>query len=166
MIEISAGVPMHKAFENIHLNYEVVGVYFGEIVSKIYLGTSIDDAVNEVLMFSPSPNLRRILWQLLNSIKTGSDLGPSLEVVINQIVKEQQVAVQEYGRKLNPLAMFYMMVAIIVPSLGTVMLVVLSSFLGLNISLVILLAIAGFVGFVQFMFLSVIKSTRPPISAQ
>jgi flagellar protein FlaJ len=166
MIEISAGVPMHTAFENVHRNYDVVGVYFGEIVSKIYLGTSMDDAINEVLIMSPSPNLRRVLWQLLNSIKTGSDVGPSLEVVINQIVKEQQVSVKEYGRKLNPLAMFYMMVAIIMPSLGTVMLVVMSTFLGLNISLVILLAIAGLVGFVQFMFLSIIKSSRPPISAQ
>jgi len=166
MIEVSAGVPMHRAFENVHLNYDVVGVYFGEIVSKIYLGTNMEDAINEVLMSSPSPNLRRVLWQLLNSIQTGSDVGPSLAVVIDQILKEQQVAVKEYGRKLNPLAMFYMMVSVIMPSLGTVMLVVLSTFLGLNLGLPVLLVLAGLVGFVQYMFLSIIKSSRPPISAQ
>ncbi len=166
IIELHSGVPIHKAFENIEQNYEIVGSFFGDIVNKVYLGTSIEDAINEVLLNSPSPTLRRILWQLLNSLKTGSDVAPALASVIDQIVKEQEIAVKEYGKKLNPLAMFYMMIAVIVPSLGTTMLVVLATFIGLTLSLTVLLALAGFIGFVQLMFLSMIKSSRPPISMQ
>jgi hypothetical protein len=47
-------------------------------------------------------------------------------------MKEQKISVQDYGKKLNPLAMFYMMIAIIIPSLGVTMIVVLATFLGLN----------------------------------
>lgn len=166
VIELESGVPMHKAFENVEKNYGIVGVYFGEITNKMYLGVNLEDAINDVLMDSPSLNLRRILWQLLNSIKTGSDVAPAISSVIDQIVKEQQIAVKEYGKKLNPLAMFYMMIAVIVPSLGTTILVVMATFLNLTIGLTFLIALAAFIGFVQMMFLSAISSTRPPISMQ
>ena len=164
IIELGSGVPIHKAFENIHKNYAIVGMYFGEIVSKIYLGTSMEDAINEVLAITPSATLQRILWQMLNSLRTGSDVGPSLNIAVDEIVREQQVAVREYGKKLNPLAMFYMMISVIIPSLGTVMLVVMATFLGMQLNVTVLLGIAGMIGFVQLMFLSIIRTSRPPIS--
>ena len=164
IIELESGIPIDKAIEGIHQNYQVVGKYFGDILDKVYLGTSMTDAINEVLLDSPSATLRRILWQLLNSLQTGSDVAPAIGSVIDQIVKEQQIAVKEYGKKLNPLAMFYMMISVIIPSLGTTMLVVLATFIGLQLSLTILLGLAFFIGFVQLMFLSIIKSARPPIS--
>lgn len=164
IIEIESGVPLYTAIQNVEKNYEYVGKYFGDIVNKVYLGTSIEDAINETMINTPSNNLRKVLWQMMNSMKTGSDIGPSLNSVITQIMKEQQISVQEYGKKLNPLAMFYMMIAIILPSLGVTMLVILATFLGMKIGLTALLAIAAFLGFTQFMFLSMIRSSRPPIS--
>ncbi|MCF8013449.1 type II secretion system F family protein [Candidatus Woesearchaeota archaeon] len=157
---------MHKAFENLEKNYDYVGRYFGDIINKTYLGTDIEDAINDTLMNAPSANLRKILWQVLNSLKTGADVGPALNSVIDQIVKEQKIAVKEYGKKLNPMAMFYMMISVIIPSLGTTMLVILATFMGLNISLGILLALAGLITFVQFMFMMMIKQARPPISME
>ncbi|MFT4260991.1 MAG: type II secretion system F family protein [Candidatus Woesearchaeota archaeon] len=164
IIELESGVPIHKAFENIEKNYEVVGVYFGDIINRVYLGTSLEDAINETMIISPSPNLRRILWQVLNSLRSGADIGASLTSVINHVVRDQQIAVKEYGKKLSPLAMFYMMVSIIVPSLGITMLIVLATFLGLNITMPVYLTIALILGFIQFMFLSMVQSQRPPIS--
>lgn len=165
IIEIESGVPLYNAIHNVEKNYKVIGAYFGDIVNKVYLGTGLEDAINETMITTPSNNLRKILWQILNSIKTGGDISSSLNSVIDQIMKEQKISVQEYGKKLNPLAMFYMMIAIIVPSLGVTMIVVLATFLGLQIGLSILLIIAGLLGFVQFMFLNIIKSSRPSISS-
>lgn len=163
IIELESGVPLYNAFLNLSKNYEVLGEYFGEIIEKTDLGTPLEESINEAIMTSASSDLRKMLWQVLNSLKTGSDVTNSLSVVIDQIVREQHIQVKEYGRKLNPLAMFYMMIAIIVPSLGTTMLVVLASFIGFKLTLAWLLVIAGLIGFVQFMFLSVIKSIRPPM---
>lgn len=163
LIEIESGVPMYDSFKNLAINYDHVGPYFGEIVEKVDLGTTLVEAVNETIILSPDVNFRKMLWQVLNSMKTGSDVSRSLETVLDQIVREQQIMVKEFGRKLNPLAMFYMMAAIIVPSLGITMLVAVSMFAGLELNLTILLIIAGFVGFVQFMFVSIIRNARPPM---
>ncbi len=163
IIEIGSGVPLYNAMLNMIKNYEVIGRHFKEITDKVDLGTSMEDALNEAVELIPSKNFKRILWQILNSLRTGSEISKSLAIVLEQIVREQQIEVNEYGRKLNPLAMFYMIIAVILPTLGTTMLVVLSSFIEFELNLTILLVIAFFLGFVQFMFLSIIKFSRPAI---
>ena len=163
IIELESGVPLYNAFINLSKNYEVIGPFFNEIVEKINLGTTMEEAINEAVSTTPSPELRKLLWQLLNSMRTGADVADSLNAVIDQIVRQQQIAVKEYGRKLNPLAMFYMMMAVIVPSLGTTVLIVLATFIGFSMPMPFLLAIAGLVGFMQFMFYAIIKAARPPM---
>jgi hypothetical protein len=56
-----------------------------------------------------------------------------------------------------------MLMAVIAPSLGSTMLIIFSSFIGLRFNLSILLTIAGLLGFMQFMFYGIIKSSRPPV---
>jgi archaeal flagellar protein FlaJ len=163
IIELESGVPLYNALANISKNYEVIGVYFKEIVDKIDLGTSMEDALTEAVEYIPSDNFRRLLWQILNSIRTGADISKSLQLVLEQISREQTIEVNKYGRKLNPLAMFYMIIAVILPTLGITMLIVLSSFVEFELSLTVLLVIAGLLAFVQFMFLSIIKFSRPAI---
>ncbi|MFH1211914.1 MAG: type II secretion system F family protein [Candidatus Woesearchaeota archaeon] len=163
IIELESGVPMLNAFENLAKNYRYAGAYFREITDKVMLGTPINDAIKETVDRCASPNLKRMLWQLLNSLNTGSDVSGSLSRIVEQVAREQEIAVREYGRKLNPLAMLYMIVSIIIPSLGTTMLIVLSLFLGLAIPFGMLMIIALFIVFLQFMFLSVIRNSRPPM---
>lgn len=164
VIELNSGVPIDKAFENIERNYEVVGKFFGDIMNKVYLGTDLEEAINDTLRNTASANLRRVLWQIINSIKTGAEAEKALNLIIDQIVKEQQIAVKEYGKKLNPIAMFYMMATIILPSIGTTMLVILATFIGLNITMPFFIVMAVLLAFVQFMFLSIIRSQRPPVT--
>ena len=163
IIELESGVPLYDAFKNITKNYETIGKYFSEIVTKIDLGTEMEDALNEAVKFTPSANFRKILWQIINSQQTGADISRALTSVVNQIAKEQMIEIKEYGKKLNPLAMFYMMIAVILPSIGITMFIVLSTFLSLKLSLSILLVISVFLGFMQFMFLAMIKSSRPAV---
>jgi len=163
VIEFQAGVPVYKALKSCAINYEHIGKWLGKIITRVDLGTPIEKAISDMLSVSPSFNLRRVLWQVLNSLKTGSDIAPSLNAVIDQIIREQLIEVKEYGRKLNPLAMFYMIIAIILPSIGIIMLVILSTFLGLKLDLALLFSLAGFFGFFQFMFYSIIKSQRPAV---
>lgn len=163
IIENDAGVPLYDCFVNISKTYKAIGKHFGSIVESVNLGTSLEDALNEVVEVCPSQNLRKVFWQILNTVNTGADASKPLASVLNQIIREQKIEVEEYGRKLNPMAMFYMMVAVILPSLGTTMMIIFSTFTGFQIGLPILFSIAGFVGFVQFMFFAMIKSSRPAV---
>jgi archaeal flagellar protein FlaJ len=163
LIELESGVPLYQTFKNLAESYKQIGPYFQAVIDKVDFGTPMEDALNEVILTSPSSNLRKLLWQILNSFKTGSDVTVSLNNVLEQIVREHQIMAKEYGRKLNPLAMFYMMVAIIVPSLGVTLLAVLGSFIGLEINMIVFAVIVILLAFMQFMFLAVIKSSRPPL---
>lgn len=163
IIEMESGIPLYATFENVARNYDHVGRYFREINERINLGTPLGDALNETIETVPSEELRKVLWQIANSLRIGSEITSSLQSVLDQVVREQKIAVVEYGRQLNPLAMMYMMFAIIVPSLGTVMLIVMATFMGINLSLPVLLTIAGIVVFIQFMFLAIIRSQRPAV---
>ena len=163
LIEIGSGVPLYNAFLNISKNYPTCGKYFKQITDKVNLGTSMEDAINDAIELTPSNDFRRILWQIINAQYTGADIGKSLNAIIEQISREQNIMLKEYGRKLNPLAMFYMIIAVIVPSLSITFLIILSSMLGLELNLSVMLFIAFMLAFVQFMFLSIIKFLRPAV---
>ena len=163
IIELESGIPLYDAMVNISKNYENIGKYFKEITDKVDLGTSMEDALNEAVEFIPSNDFRKILWQILNSIRTGSNIAKSLYSVVEQITKDQITEVNKYGKKLNPLAMVYMMIAVILPSLGMTMLIILSSFIKFELNLTTLIVLACFLGFVQFLFISLIKFSRPAI---
>jgi len=163
IIELESGVPLYNALVNVSKNYEVIGIYFKEITNKVNLGTSMEDALTEAVEYIPSNDFRRLLWQILNSLRTGSDVANSLGSVLEQITREQTIEINKYSKKLNPFAMFYMIIAVILPSLGITMLVVLSSFIEFQLSLTIFMIIAFLLAFVQFMFLSIIKFSRPAV---
>ncbi len=163
ILQLEAGIPIYNAMKNIAMNYEHSGKFFKEILDWIDMGTPMEDALNEGIVISPSPNMVRILWQILNTIKTGSDIKVSLINVLDQITREQTIALKEYGKKLNPLAMMYMVMAIIFPSLGVTILVIISAFLSINMNLIALLVLAGMLGFMQFMFFNIIRSQRPAV---
>jgi len=163
IIEIESGVPIYNAFNNVAKVYPVIGSYFSKVIDQINMGTSMEDAINETIELVPSSDLRKILWQILNSIKTGADVTGALNAVLDQIIGDQKIAVEEYGRKLNPLAMFYMLIAVIMPSLGSTMLIIFSSFIGFQLDMTWLLTLVGLLAFMQFMFYALIKSSRPAV---
>jgi len=96
-------------------------------------------------------------------MKAGGDIANVIKDVIENLSEEQLIAIQKYGSQLNPLAMFYMLIAVIIPSLGITFIIILSSFVSLSedITKTIFFALYGFVFFFQLMFIGTIKSRRP-----
>lgn len=161
LVELSAGVPLFNSLVNVSQAYPKIGIAVQEIIKRVEVGTPLDTAINEVIEITPSSNFRKLMWQIVNSLRTGADVSNALESIVEQISREQIIEFKTYERKLNPLVMFYLMMAVILPSLGITMLSLLSTFLGIPISMGTLIGIALFLGFIQFMFLNMIKSSRP-----
>lgn len=163
IIEVESGISIYNAMVNISRSFDAIGREFKQITDRIDLGTDMETSINEAVMNTSDPNLSRILWQILNVLQTGADISNSLTVVIEAIIKEQTIEINEYGKRLNPLSMFYMILTVIMPSLGVTGLIVASSFLSINLELIFLLSMVGFLGFIQFMFVAIIKSSRPGV---
>ena len=84
---------------------------------------------------------------------------------IKNLNGEQLIQIQNYGNKLNPLIMFYMLISVIIPALSVTFLTVISSLINLGATSTISLFIAVFVGvgIIQITFLGIIKSVRPSL---
>ena len=160
LVKIHAGRPLLNALMEGAQSFGVASKYFKELVDDINMGTPIEKALDNAVKYSPSDKFRRILFQLHSAIKVGIDVSIPLESVLEEITHEQMTEIQRYGKKLNSLALFYMLLAIVMPSLGMAMLVVIGGLLGLPIGKNLFLITIFFLVVIQFIFIAIFKTTR------
>ncbi|MCK4319344.1 type II secretion system F family protein [Candidatus Micrarchaeota archaeon] len=161
-IALKSGMPLFDAMVGVSKGYGSISKEFNRIVEKITVGVPMTQAIREVIMNSPSPAFKRIAMQIANSISSGSDVANALNIVLDQIFKEQVIELKTYGQRLNPMIMFYMIFGIIFPSIGVAFAIILLSLLGGgNVSSSFLGFVFIFIGVVQFLFLAMIESSRP-----
>ena len=103
------------------------------------------------------------MFQINNALQLGIDVTRPLESVLEEITKEDELEIKKYGKKLNTLIIFYMLAAVIMPSLGTAMFVVISSFINFTIGLKELMVFIFFIVVLQFIFITIFKSVRPMV---
>jgi len=163
LIELKAGIPLFNAMYGVTEGYGEVSEQFKQVIKKINTGIAEDIALQDVADNTTSQYFRRLAWQMISAMRSGSDMSSALDAILDQISKEQIVEIKKYGQKLNPIAMFYMIMAVILPSLGITLGITLAGFVGVKLSFSLLLLIGAALGFMQYMFLTVIKSARPDI---
>lgn len=163
LVKIESGEPFFNALIDASRAKGVAGKFFKEIVDDVMLGTTIEKALDNAIEYSPSDNFRRILMQVDNSLKTGIDVADTLRAILKQISDEQIISIKEYGKKLNSLAMFYMLIGVVVPALGVTMFIVISSFLSISLEFRYLLFVNFMLMFLQLIFISLFKSIRPMV---
>jgi len=160
LVKVHSGRPLLNALVDASESYGVSSKYFKEIVEDINMGTPIEDALDHAVKFSPSAKFRRVIFQINSAIKIGVDVTVPLQSVINELTAEQFTEIQRYGKKLNSLALFYMLLAVVMPSLGMAMFVVIGGLVGIPIERNIFLVVASFLVIIQFIFMSIFKTTR------
>jgi pilus assembly protein TadC len=164
LIKLYSGRPLLNALIETATSSGVASKYIKEIVDDISTGSSIEEALENAMTYSPSEKFRRILFHVSNALELGIDVTGPLRNVLVEITKEEELEIKKYGKKLNTLVIFYMLVAIIIPSLGVAIFIVISSFLNLPINLIMLLVIAFFITILQFIFIALFKSVRPMVN--
>lgn len=163
LLKIESGVPLFNAMIDASKSYGVAGKYFQEIVDDINLGKPIEIAVEEAREYSASPSFKAIMSQIVTALKTGADVKSALTAALEEIMRQQQIQVQAYGKKMNAIIMFYLVVAVVLPSLGVAMLIVVSGFLSLPLTQGILYGIVAIIALIQLLFLTFIRAIRPSI---
>lgn len=137
--------------------------YVKEIVDDINSGSTIEESLEKAMKYTPSDNFRKILFHISNALKYGMEVTMPLEAAINDIIEDNMVEIQKYGKKMNTLMIFYMLIAVVLPSLGITILIVIVGFIGISLSIWILFAINFFILLVQLAFISIVKNSRPSI---
>jgi len=161
LIEIKSGIPLYQAIVAISTDYEEVSNEVKVIVGEINAGKSEVQAIEESVALSPSLNYRKAFWQILNALKTGTDITTTLDSTVQNIMQKQLISIKQYGQELNPWTLMYMMTGVIAPSLGLTFLMLISTFTGLMIPEWVMYVILFFLALFQLFFLNVVKSRRP-----
>jgi pilus assembly protein TadC len=165
-VQLSSGITLFSILVNISSSeYGELSKEFKEIVRRINAGYSQMDVLEEIGDKNSSLYFRRALWQISNGMRAGGDISIVIEESIKALSEEQLIQIQNYGNKLNPAIMFYMLVSVIIPALSITFLTVISSLIDLPELIVtfLFLGLFVFVMLVQIMFLGVIKSIRPSL---
>jgi len=166
LVQLNSGIPLFRILINIsNKEYGEFSKEFAGAVKKINAGIAQVDVLDELASKNPSLYFRRAIWQLVNGMKTGSDIGIVVKEIIIALSEEQSLQIQRYGAQLNPLAMFYMLITVILPSLGMTFLIIISSFISTSefVTKMIFWSMYGFVFFFQIMFIGIIKTKRPTL---
>jgi pilus assembly protein TadC len=165
LLKIESGSSLINSLESVANLKTKSSSYFKEIMYDISLGIPIEEAIDKAVVYSPSKAYTKILEEIQSSLSTGSDLRKSLRATVDDVTKEHLIQIQEYGRKLNPMSMFYMIIGTILPSMGTAMLVVISSLrlIEIIIDIRILMSFAILLLCVQIFFILSFRSLKPAV---
>lgn len=161
LVKLSSGKPLIGALVEASNTYGVASKYFREIVQDIDMGTPLEKALERATEFTPSRRFKKILFQITNALKIGVDVTNFLEAILDEIADEQLIEIKRYGKKLSSLTMFYMLLAIIMPSLGMTLFVVVASMVSIQLNLIAFSIINFGLLLIQLVFISLFKAARP-----
>jgi len=165
LIEVSSGISLYEAMVDASYDYGEASSEFNRIVSDIQGGKSQIKALEDSIARNPSIMYRRAMWQMINALKSGADLTDTLDSLVDTMVEEQKLEVEKYGEDLNPFILMYLMLAVIFPSLGVTLMIVMSSFVELPLNQMTFYGILGGLALFQAFFLNLVKSKRPEVKA-
>jgi len=164
LVQLNSGIPLFNVLSTISdSDYGAISEQFRIAIRKINAGQPQTKVLEELARKNQSLHFRRTMWQIINGMKTGGDMVDVIESSLQNLSEEQVIQIQKYGAQLNPLAMFYMIMAVILPSLGITFIIILSSFLSLSeiTTKFIFWGMLAIVFFFQLMFMGIIKTRRP-----
>ncbi|VVC00502.1 Type II secretion system (T2SS), protein F [uncultured archaeon] len=164
LVEVRSGVTLFDSI-NIVANGDngEVSNEFRKAVEKINTRRLQNDALEELAENNPSLYFRRAIWQLVNGLKAGSDVSIVMESLVQGLSAEKSNQVRKYGNSLKMLSLVYMMLGAIVPAMGLTLLIIMSTFPQISLGEPVFWGMLGFIIVGQFMFLGVVKNSRPSL---
>lgn len=163
-IQVRSGVSIFDAMVSVSKgNYGVVSEEFGKCVKEIVTGKEETQALEELAFKIPNVGFKRVIWQIINSLRAGGDVGNTLNIIAQNLSEEQKVKIRKYGSQLSPLALMYLMSTVILPTLGITFLIVFSSFVGIQVPETFFYLILFLVVVFQIMLIGLIKNRRPSV---
>lgn len=164
LVKLQSGLPLFNTLIHASKERNETGTFFRRIVQDINTGSPIEEALSRGRDLCPSSSLKKILTEIVTSLKTGADVTDVLRNSLIEITRELMLEVQGYGKKLNSIMMFYMIVGTVIPSIGISLLLILLSFVGVQFNVSLLVMVVLGLVLMQGLFVAIINSARPTVN--
>ncbi|MEK6959080.1 MAG: type II secretion system F family protein [archaeon] len=162
LVEINAGVGLFDAVVIVAMhNLGEMSNVFKDIAKRLNSGEAEEEVLKDIATKNPSPFLRKVLWQIISGLKAGSPLNKVIDESLSALEREQKIEIIAYGSSLRVLTLMFMMIGVIIPSMGLTFIFVLNSLPGINITNQMLWTFLAIIALFQFMLIGYIKSKRP-----
>ncbi|MEM3399370.1 MAG: type II secretion system F family protein [Candidatus Micrarchaeia archaeon] len=163
-IQVRSGATLYDAMKSVAASdYGSISKDFHQGVRMVLAGFSLPDAIDHIAMKNKSKQLRKILWQTENAVRTGANIGDVLMTLSENYFNEQKVAIEQFGKDLSTMSMFFLVLTVIFPVMAVIGLV-LSALLPIqSMPSYILYIFLGFIVFVQYLFLNYVREKRPAV---
>lgn len=166
-IQTGAGIPIFDAIVHVaNGGYGECSDEFRQVIRKVESGDSVIKSLDEVGMHTASPFLRRIIWQIVNSMYAGSDVSIALKAISEDLTREKETRIKAYGQEMNMWSLMYMLMVIVLPAQGITLLIILSTLIDIFGKIdknLVFGAIIVFMVLFQFMLVGIIKNKRPVV---
>ncbi len=164
LVQVRSGVPLYNAMVSLsQADYGIVSEEFKQTAKEISRGVSQTEALSNMVMRTPSVYLRRVVWQISNALRAGSDLSQVIESLVKQFSEEEKVRLRRFGKELSPWALMYLMFTVIFPTMGIAMLLILTSLAPITITNEMFALFIVFFSSFQFFFIKFLKNKRPSV---
>ncbi len=161
-IKIKSGITLYDAMVGVaHGDFGEVSKEFKKTIKEISGGIDEIKALENMALRSTSSYFRKVIWQITNNLRSGADISDILETISESLMKEHRLLIKRYGAELNPTILMYMMFTVVIPSLAITVILVMSSFSGVEVPMFLFYLIPVFLFILQVFFISIIKSKRP-----
>ncbi len=161
-IKVKSGISLYDSMVGVaHGDFGEVSKEFKKTIKEISGGIDEIKALENMALRNTSSYFRRVIWQITNNLRSGASVTDILESISESLMQEHRLLVKKYGAELNPTILMYMMFTVVIPSLAITVILVMSSFSGIDIPIFLFYLIPVFLLVLQVLFITIIKSKRP-----
>jgi pilus assembly protein TadC len=163
-VQVRSGATLFEGMKSVAFSdYGSISKDMDFAVKQVASGFPIASAIDNLAMRNRSKNYKKILWQLENAIRTGSDVGQVLMSMSENYFEEQRIAIQKFGKEMNTITMIFLITTVIFPVMAIIVIVLTALIPVQSIPSSFLFAFLFIVGFMQVLIIGYIKEKRPPV---
>ncbi len=118
LINLESGLPIGIAIQNISFLDRPCSNFFRKIYLDFQTGSDVRMAIVNALTYTASENLKNLLRKIRDSLEVGINLKDVLNNFIEENSEKKLLSVRSYAKKINPLITMYLLLGIVIPSLG------------------------------------------------
>lgn len=162
-VEMDAGISFVDSLELLTEGYGVLSEEMTQVVKDIRLGTPVEEALEASMQRNASDLYQNAVLRIVNGLRSGADVPTLLSVVIDSLTEEMKVQVKQYGSEMNLWATLYLIIGIVLPSMGLSLIVMLSTFTGLVLTPALIYTLAVLMVLFHGSAILFLRSRRPVI---
>ena len=129
--ELRSGKGLHDTIDSIaNSDYGALSVEFSRVIKEIKYGENTEKALVNMSKRVSSDGLNRAIQQIIGTLRTGGNLGSTLNIIAEDVSYDLQIKLKDYSQKLNAFIMIYTFLAILGPVILLIMLMAASTVMG------------------------------------